>query len=121
QDRQARFTGLLLDARAALIEVYAAGQSDQSMEAARAQVFAELRAAVRALDEDTAEQRYRRWAERDLNNAHLALVATYEAAVAGFLRLLEDCGGDIGCFHDRAAELARLDPNTRQRILGDTE
>jgi len=117
QARQARFTALLLDAREALIEVYAAERSLEWMEAARAAVFAELREAVGALDEDTGGQRYRRWAERDLNNAHLALMATYEAAVAGFLRLLEDCGGDISCFHDRAAKLARSDGRFRRELI----
>ena len=120
QDRQARFTGLLLDAREALIKAYAADDSAEFMEAEREQVFAELRAAVSALDEDSGEQRYRRWAERDLNNAHLALVATYEAAVAGFLRLLDDCGGDIDCFHDRVAAMARKDAATRRKVLRDT-
>ena len=120
QARQARFTALLLDAREALIEVYAAERSVEWMETERATVFAELREAVGALDEDTGEQRYRRWAERDLNNAHLALVATYEAEVAGFLRLLDACHGNMTCFHERSAALAQADPATRRKVLRDT-
>ena len=120
QALQAEFTALLLDGRSALIELYASNMAESAMVIAREAIFADLRAAVSALDAHSGDQRFSRWAEREINNAHLALVATYEGAVAGFKRLLADCERDLVCFHARAAELAQADQRTRAELLGDT-
>ena len=117
---QAEFTERLLAARQRLIEIYASGHSEAEMLAARDRVFTDLRESLDDLDQAAGDRRFSSWAERDLNNTHLALVATYEAAVAGFLRLYGDCGRDLACFHARAAELAEADQATRRRVLGDT-
>lgn len=116
----ADFTALLLAARAELAVLYASDRPKPAIEDARAAAFDELRSAVRALDARSGDARFSRWAEREINNAHLALVTTYESTVAGFSRLLDDCAAELACFHARAAELARADEATRARVLGDT-
>ena len=115
-----QFTERLMATRAELIELFASGRSKTEMAALKAQTFDGLRAELQALDEATGERRFSRWAERDINNAHLALVATYEASVGGFLRLYAECERDLACFHARATELAQADEATRHRVLGDT-
>ena len=120
QALQARFTDLLLAAREELEALYASDRTEAEMTRQRRQVFAALTAAVAELDDAEGEPRFRRWAERDIHNAHLALVATYESAVDGFMALYADCDGELPCFHQRAAELAKADPSTRARLLGDT-
>ncbi len=116
----AQFTERLLATRAELIELFAQDRSEADMLAAKAQAFQDLRAELAHLDQLAGDRRFSRWAERDLNNAHLALVATYEASVAGFLRLYAHCEGDLDCFHARATDLAEADEATRRRVLGDT-
>lgn len=115
-----QFTERLMATRAELIELFASARSEAEMLTLKAEAFAALRAALEALDAKTGDRRFSRWAEREINNAHLALVATYEASVGGFLRLYAECKRDLGCFHHRAAELARADEATRRRVLGDT-
>lgn len=117
---QAEFTRLLLAARASLAGIYGAAHGESVMLELRRQTFESLRASLVELDRQAGDRRFSRWAQRDLNNAHLALVATYESAVAGFKRLYTDCDRDLACFHARAAELARADEATRRRVLGDT-
>jgi predicted aminopeptidase len=57
------------------------------------------------------------WFAEDLNNAHLASVATYFACVPGFERELEAVGGDLTAFYARARELAKLDRQKRDALL----
>jgi len=116
----AEFIRRLMATRAELIEIYAGGESEAVMLAARTRAFDALRASMAELDPAAGDRRFSRWAERDLNNTHLAMVATYEAAVAGFLHFYAECEHDLGCFHARSAELARADEATRRRVLGDT-
>jgi predicted aminopeptidase len=118
---RAYFTAELLAARDELRSLYGSDLPEPDLEAARFAVFEQLRIRVSALDERAGDDRYSRWAAREINNAHLALVATYESAVAGFMRLLAACEGELACFHARAAALGRADSATRQRILSDTD
>jgi predicted aminopeptidase len=118
---QADFTAELMAVRDQLRSIYGSDLPEPELEAARAAAFEELRVRVSALDERAGDERFSRWAAREINNAHLALVATYESAVAGFMRLLAACEGQLACFHERAAELGRADSATRQRILSDTD
>ncbi|MGY6553537.1 MAG: aminopeptidase [Wenzhouxiangella sp.] len=117
---QAQFTDRLMATRQELASLFASGRSEAEMARLKATAFEALRISLAGLDEQIGDRRFSRWAEREINNAHLALVATYEASVGGFLRLYAECERDLACFHRRAAELARADEATRRRILGDT-
>ncbi|WP_203594547.1 aminopeptidase [Wenzhouxiangella limi] len=121
QALQAEFTTELMAARERLGSIYGSGLPEPEAETARAAVFADLRARVSALDARAGDERFSRWASREINNAHLALAATYESAVAGFMRLLAACEEELACLHKRAAALGRADSATRQRFLSDTD
>ena len=60
-----------------------------------------------------------RWFAQDLNNAKLALVATYNGLVPRFTRLLAELNGDMRAFHGRVAQLATLDSQRRREGLPD--
>jgi len=45
------------------------------------------------------------------------MVATYEQGVSAFERLLADCSGDLACFHNAVARLARGDKGDREEFL----
>jgi predicted aminopeptidase len=57
------------------------------------------------------------WFAQDINNAHLASIATYFACVPGFERELKAVGGDLPAFYRRARELAKLDQPQRDRLV----
>ena len=52
------------------------------------------------------------WFGQEINNAHLASVATYYACVPGFERELQAVGGDLPAFYRRVRALAKLDQET---------
>ena len=70
------------------------------------------------------------WFEEDLNNAHLASIATYFTCVPGFQRELKAVGGDLTAFYVRVRALApnasevardltaRVVPRTRDVAFG---
>ena len=57
------------------------------------------------------------WFAQDINNAHLASIATYFACVPGFERELKAVGGNLPAFYRRARELAKLDQPQRDRLV----
>jgi predicted aminopeptidase len=57
------------------------------------------------------------WFAHDINNAHLASIATYFACVPGFERELKAVGGNLPAFYRRARELAKLDQPQRDRLV----
>ncbi len=117
QAESALLVDKLLAARADLADRYAAGLDRPALDAARQARFqrlaADLDAAAVALD----SRLLARWAEVELNNAHLVMTATYEAGVAAFEALLAECDEQIDCFHDRVAELAAADRESRAKFL----
>jgi predicted aminopeptidase len=59
------------------------------------------------------------WFGQDINNAHLASIATYFACVPGFERELKAAGGDLPAFYRRVRDLAKLDQSQRDlRVCG---
>ncbi len=119
-DRAVRqdLTALMLDAREQLREIYQRLADDaEAREQARTEAFGALQTAIadRAAAPDGAA--IRGWVGRDINNAHLVLFASYEAGVAAFKQLWADCDEDWGCFHQRAADLGRLDAAERAAFL----
>ena len=57
------------------------------------------------------------WKAPALNNARLALLATYEDAVPAFERLFRETGSDWPAFHRAVAALAALPPDERRARL----
>ncbi len=118
RQRQQAFTDLLLSSRTELIDLYDSGLPEEELAAEKEAAFERLRERIRDFARDHETNAYRGWLERDLNNAHLASVATYEAGVAAFAELLEvACQGDIECLHDHAAEMADWSADRRARFL----
>jgi predicted aminopeptidase len=57
------------------------------------------------------------WFREDINNAHLASIATYFACVPGFVRELKAVGGNLPAFYRRVRELAKLDRARRDSLV----
>ncbi len=118
QQRRAEFLDLIGDARRSLEQVYASGLSDDAKRAEKAAVFERLRADYAELKRRwNGYAGYDRWFESDLNNAKLALVATYNAYVPALEALLSRQGGDLAGFNRACARLARMPAEDRRRAL----
>jgi predicted aminopeptidase len=57
------------------------------------------------------------WFAQDINNAHLASIATYFVCVPGFERELKAVDGNLPAFYRRVRELAKLDQPQRDRLV----
>jgi len=110
QQHYLKVIGLLSATRAELRAVYAVGHPAQTMRDQKRAAFDSLRAAFAQLKADWGGHApFEAWFTEDLNNAHLASIATYFDCVPGFERELAAAGGDLGVFYERARALAKLD------------
>jgi len=60
---------------------------------------------------------YDNWFQKDLNNAQLTTITTYNELVPGFNRLLTLLNHNLPAFYDASRHLASLDKEERHRIL----
>jgi len=115
----ADFDALLLRTRAGLSTVYAGNQADDRKRESKAAIFARLEADYRALVEERWSGRdfFAGWFAAGLNNARLALFASYRGGVCAFAMLYEETGADMARFHARAAEQAAQPADARRDWL----
>lgn len=107
---QEAFAALVVGAREGLAEVYARPQDEVAMRAAKTGAFAQLKADYEALKVRWGGYAgYDRWFARDLNNAHLVSVSTYNQWVAAFSQLLAEHDGDLPAFYAAVRTLAEED------------
>ncbi len=115
--RRDDFAALVAQQQARLKALYATPLSEPRMRAAKAAAFDTLRqeyVALRAAWGGAAD--YDGWFAQDLNNAHLAAVATYREWVPFLNDQLREAGS-LARFYARAEALAELDPAERQARL----
>ncbi len=117
-DRDARFKQLLLQTREKLQRLYQQKTDEGYRRKEKARIFAELKRSFAELKKrDPAFSAYDRWMAQDLNNAHLALVATYHEYVPAFAQLLKAKQGDLRAFYRAAEDLAQKDQEKRRTQL----
>ena len=113
---------LLNATRDELKGIYASGLDPAAMRASKRRRFEDLSAAFAALrDGWGGHAPYEAWFKHEINNAHLASVATYYVCVPGFERELQVVNHDLPTFYARVRALAKLDRKTRDaRVCGDS-
>jgi predicted aminopeptidase len=106
--RREDFRALLLKHRQQLQTVYTSRMSDEAKRDQKRAVFDALRAEYQSLKQGKwgGFAGYDRFFTQDLNNAHLAGVATYTAGIAMFEKLFEAEGRDFARFYARVKSLA---------------
>jgi predicted aminopeptidase len=118
QDHYAKVIDLLTATRAQLRAVYASGLAPDLERAQKRAAFAALRSSFALLKAGWGGHApFESWFDEDLNNAHLASIATYFNCVPGFQRELEAVGGDLTAFYSRVRELAKFDQATRDAAV----
>jgi predicted aminopeptidase len=80
-------------------------------------VFDGMRESYAALNRQWGSAPFESWFKGDLNNAHLASIATYYDCVPGFQRELESVHGDLKAFYARVHELAALNQAARDAAV----
>lgn len=109
--RSERFAALLRATRDELHALFASGVTPEAMRAAKGAAYDSLRARYRQVrDEEWGGYAgYDRWFERELNNADLAAVGTYNDRAPELRALLESLDGDLGAFYRAATDYAAPD------------
>jgi predicted aminopeptidase len=118
QQHYVQVIDLLSSTRDALRAVYASGLAPEAMREQKRAAFVSLRASFARLKAGWGGHApFEAWFDEDLNNAHLASIATYFTCVPGFERELRAAGGDLTVFYARVRALAKLDQKTRDAMV----
>ena len=116
--RREEFLALGLSTREKLEALYASTMDDADKLREKTRLFEELRNGYARLKATwNGYSGYDRWFEEDLNNAKLALLATYNVHVPAFERLLAAHHGDMSRFHEAVEALSKLPKEERDREL----
>ncbi len=116
--RRRAFYQLVTEYRNMLESLYQSPGPRSVKLAARERIFKAMRAAYSDLKSQwRGYPGYDRWFGQDLNNAKLALAATYNKLVPGFAALIKHKGGNMHAFNETVAQLAGLTPAQRRRRL----
>ena len=118
QARYAKVIDLLSATRTELRAVYASGLAPERMRDKKRAAFASMRASFALLKAGWGGHApFETWFDGELNNAHLASVATYFACVPGFERELAVVGGNLTAFYAKVRELAKLEQAKRDALV----
>jgi predicted aminopeptidase len=118
QARYLKVIDLLNHTRAELGSIYASGASLKLMRERKSAALAAMRVSFAQLKKGWGGHApFESWFNGEINNAHLASVATYFSCVPGFERELAAVGGDLNAFYRRVHELAKLGRKQRDAIV----
>jgi predicted aminopeptidase len=118
QEHYIKVIDLLSSTRDELRAVYASGLPPAAMREKKRAAFEAMRASFAHLKAEWGGHApFEAWFGEDINNAHLASIATYYNCVPGFERELRAAGGDLTAFYARVRELAKLDQEKRDAIV----
>ena len=118
QKRYLQVIALLSETREQLRAIYASGLPPPLMRERKREALEGLRDSYTALREQWGGHApFDAWFAQDINNAHLASIATYYACVPGFERELKAVSGDLPAFYRRVRALAKLDQAQRDLLV----
>ena len=114
---KAQFYKLLRESRTELKEIYQRNITDEEKRILKKKTFQNLKAKYIQFKQENATVNYDRWMEKDLNNAHLSLIATYNAYAPYFERKLAENKGKLELFYKEINQLAQYDDSERKKII----
>ena len=115
KNRDKEFKNLLIQAQENLKNIYVLEQSDSVLESKKMQVFKKLKNQYEKFKQRWSDYNgYDKWMAQPLNNAHLALVATYNNWVPALTQLFEQSNHDYKIFYKKIEQLKDLDKQQRE-------
>jgi predicted aminopeptidase len=109
---------LMTETRNGLRTLYDSGLPPPLMRERKREAFDALRDSYAALRAQWGGRGpFDAWFAQDINNAHLASIATYFACVPGFQRELQAVNGSLPDFYRRVRELAKLEQRERDILV----
>ncbi len=117
--RRAEFNQLLQHTQLRLKQIYASEKNLEKVRRQKQLMFDELQFEYARLKQQNwhNDTRYDNWMAQPLNNAHLALVATYHELVPAFQSHLKNLQFDLPKFYQQMEQLARLPKAERRSRL----
>ncbi len=116
--RREQFLALVLETRVKLEALYDSSVDEAEKTREKARHFDALREGYAKLKATWGGYAgYDAWFAQNLNNAKLALLATYNVHVPAFERLLEKSHGDMRRFHEAVEALSKLPKDERDAAL----
>jgi len=113
--RDEDFKNVLKQAQVKLKNVYASEQSNSILERNKKMAFKELKNAYQKFKKRwEGYNGYDKWMSQPLNNAHLALVATYNNWVPALTKLFEQSSHDYTLFYKKIEQLRDLGKQQRE-------
>ena len=118
QQRRAEFNTLLKQTRSRLQVLYKQSHDPDLMRKEKQRVFLQLKKDYVVLKRNwDSNKGYDAWMAQPLNNAHLALAATYHELVPDIKRYMHNTGGDLQLFYKQMEQLSRLPISDRHDML----
>jgi predicted aminopeptidase len=118
RDRYLQVIGLLNRTQGELRTLYASGAAPPLMREQKSAALAALKVSYAQLKQGWGGHGpFESWFGSNINNAHLASIATYYNCVPGFERELAAVGGDLNAFYRRVRELAKLNQQQRDATV----
>ena len=121
--QRAEFNNLLQQTRRRLKQIYDQTQDIEMIRQQKQAEFDQLRQDYISLKREhwNNDNRYDKWMAQPLNNAHLALVATYHQLVPAFQHHLASVQHDLPRFYQQMEQLAKLPKAERHARLKDNQ
>ncbi len=104
-------------AREALKALYARQVTNDEKQTGKQDVFRDLAQWYRQWRKQHDYAGFDEWMNQDLNNAHLALIATYQEKVPNFLAALQSVNNDMPQFFALVEKMAQMDKTARHDTL----
>lgn len=118
-NRRKQFLELVLNTHNELKELYESELSDEQKRAQKKTIFEKMKSQYAELKKSwDGYSGYDNWFNKDLDNAKLALISTYNGYVEGFKAILnKDCEGDVKCFFNKVSKLSEKNFEERKEKL----
>ena len=114
KERDDDFKKLLQTTRAELKEAYSLSLDSKAMDESKIKIFNKLQLSYKKLKKQwDGYSGYDKWMSQDLNNAHLALVATYNDYIPAFRNLFKNVNNDYDLFYQQVEKMSELDKDKR--------
>lgn len=111
------FYGLVTDTRKELESAFVSAETNKEKQVLKDQVYLGFKQEYKEWRATSQYSGFDNWMQRDLNNSHLALIATYQELVPTFINMLASVDGDMQKFYQMVKTIGEKDKQARQSVL----